>query len=328
MNDESIIDAEIVTIDDAAGHHGIDPRVMREFVMTGDLSAIAKQDRPGLVMALCRYIGVDPIERPFSVFKDGKREVLYANRACTSALCRVRRISREVIAVEEKTIAGQLVIFAKARATMLSTGRYDESTGVVPVMVDDKVWDEQARRKVSKGWRMPDPNEAANLPMKAETKAKRRAVLDLVGLGLTDESEIDTIKGARIAQINMETGETFGAEPRAIAAAPDPVDPLGPRCAGKAAGIARAIADRVQELAVIMGIDEARVYHVALRKLKIDLDKYPTPPRPVDLTTSDGQALSGFLKQSLDRHAADHEAGREREPGDDDDHDPTAAGAL
>jgi len=110
--------------------------------------------------------------------------------------------------------------------------------------------------------------------------------------------------------------------------APEPVDPLGPRCNRKAAGIARAIAERVQALAVILGIDEARVYHGAIKNLKIDLVKYPTPPRPVDLTIPDGQALSGFLKQSLDKHAADPEAQREREPGDDDDHDPTAAGAL
>jgi len=128
------------------------------------------------------------------------------------------------------------------------------------------------------------------------------------------------------------------------AAPTEPVDPLGPRCTGKAAGIARAIAERVQALASILGIEEARVYHGAIKSLKIDLSKYPTPPRPVDLTTIDGKALSCFLKNSLDKHTTDPEAEREREPGDDDDVepeqdppdiseaddyiDPTAAGAL
>src|SRR5262249_25692959 len=39
-----------------------------------------------------------------------------------------------------------------------------------------------------------------NAIMKAETKAKRRATLSLCGLGWADESEIETIPGAQIAE--------------------------------------------------------------------------------------------------------------------------------
>src|SRR5258708_36365663 len=40
--------------------------------------------------------------------------------------------------------------------------------------------------------------------MKAETKAKRRVTLSISGLGSTDESEIDTIAGARTEDIPHE----------------------------------------------------------------------------------------------------------------------------
>jgi hypothetical protein len=41
----------------------------------------------------------------------------------------------------------------------------------------------------------------ANAYMKAETKAKRRATLSICGLGMLDESEIDTIKDAQIISV-------------------------------------------------------------------------------------------------------------------------------
>lgn len=224
----------LVTMGDAATAHHVDPDVMRQFVMDGDLSDIKPAMRPALVLALCRHIGVDPIERPFMVFADGKKIVLYATRACTSALCRERRISRDLLSVEERTIAGQPVIIARARATLLDGGRHDESTGVVPVMQAEVEWRDGANGKRYKnvvGWRMPDPNEAANLPMKAETKAKRRAVLDLVGLGISDESEIDTIRGARRGQVDMHTGDIHlesGQRPTAEPVDALPVQPLDP----------------------------------------------------------------------------------------------------
>ncbi len=39
--------------------------------------------------------------------------------------------------------------------------------------------------------------------MKAETKAKRRATLDLLGLGVLDESEADSIPNAEPASIAL-----------------------------------------------------------------------------------------------------------------------------
>ncbi len=47
----------------------------------------------------------------------------------------------------------------------------------------------------------------ANKLMHAETKAKRRATLSLVGLGMLDESELHSIKNAQAFSIDLETGE-------------------------------------------------------------------------------------------------------------------------
>ena len=44
----------------------------------------------------------------------------------------------------------------------------------------------------------------ANAMMKAETKAKRRVTLSLCGLGLLDETEIETIPNARIGEPQPE----------------------------------------------------------------------------------------------------------------------------
>jgi hypothetical protein len=39
------------------------------------------------------------------------------------------------------------------------------------------------------------------------TKAKRRITLSISGMGWTDESEIDSIPGAKVGNVNLETGE-------------------------------------------------------------------------------------------------------------------------
>jgi len=216
----------LVTIDDAAREHGLDPTALQAFILEGDLSSVPPARRASIYVALCSYIGVDPIERPFLIFRDGKREVLYAARSCTSALCRSRGISREIVDVSIKTISGHEVVIAKARAAVSDTGRHDEATGAVPLLVRETEW--VNGRKVDKGWRNPTPEEVSNAIMKAETKAKRRAVLDLVGLGIPDESEVATIRGARTGALDLQTGEIVieGVEPApALTLAPSKAPP-------------------------------------------------------------------------------------------------------
>jgi len=46
-----------------------------------------------------------------------------------------------------------------------------------------------------------------NVQMKAVTKAKRRLTLSLCGLGWLDETEVETIRDARLANVKPDTGE-------------------------------------------------------------------------------------------------------------------------
>jgi len=52
-----------------------------------------------------------------------------------------------------------------------------------------------------------------NALMKAVTKAKRRVTLSICGLGMLDETEVETIPSARPVVVVPETGEIVDAEP-------------------------------------------------------------------------------------------------------------------
>ena len=50
-------------------------------------------------------------------------------------------------------------------------------------------------------------DDLSNAMMKAVTKAKRRAILSMTGLGFLDESEVGSIQGARVVTVDAGTGE-------------------------------------------------------------------------------------------------------------------------
>ena len=50
--------------------------------------------------------------------------------------------------------------------------------------------------------------------MKSETKAKRRVTLSLCGLGMLDETEIETIPSATPTPVDHATGEILTPSPR------------------------------------------------------------------------------------------------------------------
>jgi hypothetical protein len=98
---------------------------------------------------------------------------LYALRNCADQLRRIHGISITITTRER--LSDLYLVTARARDRH---GREDESLGAVAL-------------GSLKG------DALANALMKAETKAKRRVTLSLAGLGWLDETEIDTIAGAR-----------------------------------------------------------------------------------------------------------------------------------
>ena len=119
-------------------------------------------------------MGLDPYTKPFDLLRLNGREVLYCTRSGTQQLNKLHKVSHLITSRDTNVEAGVYIVTSKAS---LPDGRCTESLGAVNI----------AGLK----------GEAyANAIMKAETKAKRRATLDLLGLGVLDESEADSIPNA------------------------------------------------------------------------------------------------------------------------------------
>lgn len=152
----------------------IDAQVIEKLVMTGDVSKLGPQERTRYYVALCDSVGVPWQLQPFD-FMTGMGGGLkpYANRKCTDYLRLKHHISVSVVSIQ--VVDGILEV--RARATT-PDGRSDEDVGAVNV----------ANLRA---------DALANAKMKAITKAKRRVTLSICGLGLSDETEVETIPNAQ-----------------------------------------------------------------------------------------------------------------------------------
>ncbi len=142
-------------------------------LIRGDLSQLSDDQKGSYYMKVCESVGLNPLTKPFEYMNLKGKTVLYAGKNCAEQLRANNKISLEISAREFK----ESVYIVTAKATM-PDGRKDESTGVVAI-------------SNLKG------EDLANALMKAETKAKRRVTLSVCGLGMLDETEVDSIPEAR-----------------------------------------------------------------------------------------------------------------------------------
>lgn len=179
----------------------VDLAVMEKVVIQGDLSMLNPQERLVYYTKVCESLGLNPLTKPFDYLQLDGKLVLYAKRDATDQLRKLHSVS---ISITSREKIGD-VYCVTARGTT-PDGRCDEAIGAVPLLKEEKVWDPEkyntrTGRKgayVSTGKLISlDANELANALMKAEAKAKRRVTLSLVGLGMMDETEIETVEGAR-----------------------------------------------------------------------------------------------------------------------------------
>jgi hypothetical protein len=184
--------------------------LLEQVVIAGDLARLTPAQRVAYYRSVCDSLGLNPLTKPFDYLHLNGRLVLYATRTATDQLRASRGISVQIVSREMLEGAGLYVVTARATSR---DGRTDEAVGAVSIA----------------GLR----GEAlANALMKAETKAKRRATLSLVGLGWLDESEAESVPGARPAVVDRETGEISGevvehreqAQPGRRDAVPAPAD--------------------------------------------------------------------------------------------------------
>ena len=146
---------------------------LEALVVGGDLSKLNPTQRVEYYTARCVRAGLDPATQPFQYLNLQGKLTLYATKTCTDQLSSLHGIRLSIIGQE--TTEGTRIVTVRAEAR---DGRATEEIGALPIAG-------------LKG------DALANALMKCVTKAKRRAVLSLCGLGMMDETELETVAGAK-----------------------------------------------------------------------------------------------------------------------------------
>lgn len=169
---------------------------IEQVLIGGDLAQLKPDERLNYYNTLCASLGLNALTQPFQyIVLNGKLQ-LYAKKDCTEQLRKIHGVS--ITSVEPKAIEDLVVVVASAADR---DGRVDSSTGAVAVTYPTRIKDSNGQWKDHpKGGRRFEGDDLANAMMKAETKAKRRVTLSLCGLGMLDETEVDTLKQQGMAQ--------------------------------------------------------------------------------------------------------------------------------
>lgn len=138
-------------------------------LMRGDLSRLTEAERLSYYKSLCASLSLNALTQPLIYITLNGKLTLYVTKGCTEQLRGIHKVSIKITSRE--SIEGVYVVTAEAS---LPDGRCDSATGAVTI-------------QNLKGEML------ANAFMKAETKAKRRVTLSLLGLNMLDESEVEDI---------------------------------------------------------------------------------------------------------------------------------------
>jgi len=176
--------------------------IANQLILQGDLSKLSANDKVRYYNGYCERMGLDPFTKPFDILRLNGREVLYCTRSGTQQLNKLHKVSHLITSRDTNAEAGVYIVTSKAS---LPDGRCTESIGAVNIAgLKGEMY--------------------ANAIMKAETKAKRRATLDLLGLGVLDESEAESISNATtvalqtmveaLPQMEVEAVEVIEEDPQ------------------------------------------------------------------------------------------------------------------
>jgi len=163
--------------------------IMSDVITKGDLNKLTDEQRSRYYLEVCASMNLNPLTKPFDYLTLSGKTVLYATKACTDQLRSLRGIS--VTRVDARTDEDMRIVEVYATD---ATGRQDMDMGVTTV----------------KGL---SGDALANAYMKALTKAKRRVTLSLCGLGMLDESEIESIPDAQIGIVETPARITGSTAP-------------------------------------------------------------------------------------------------------------------
>ena len=166
--------------------------MIASLVLEGDLSKMSKDQKVLYYNSFCKALELNPLTQPFEIINLKGKLRMYATKACTEQLRRLNGIS-----VTDLTVTQIGEIYTVTAKGTDKSGRVDASTASLTI----------------KGL----TGEAlGNAMMKAETKAKRRLTLSMCGLGILDESEIESISQSDLGSV-ANTESNPNATPNAPA---------------------------------------------------------------------------------------------------------------
>lgn len=144
-------------------------------LIRGDLKDLTTDERLSYYKQVCDSLGLNPLTKPFEFISLNGKLTLYARKDATDQIRRANGVSVDSVQHDFRPELQLYIVTANGHD---KHGRHDASTGAVPIAQGLK-------------------GEAlANQIMKAETKAKRRLTLSLCGLGMLDETEVESIPNA------------------------------------------------------------------------------------------------------------------------------------
>jgi len=179
---------EVVSVNgDAAAEHA---DILANVFIHGDISKLTNEQKATYVAQICNRLGLDPYTQPFRILKQktpsGTSEILYATKSCAEQLMAKHKISTEISEVKVDRTLG--IATCKCEASLIGRSRVTSAMSAVQVATIVQIKDNPIPRLD-----MFLGETLCNALMKCETKATRRAVLRLMGLGMIDETETETI---------------------------------------------------------------------------------------------------------------------------------------
>ncbi|MCC7369666.1 MAG: hypothetical protein IT306_14650 [Chloroflexi bacterium] len=178
---------------------------LAHILATGDLAKLTNEQRVAYYLEQCRSLGLNSLSRPFDWLMLDNKLVLYPNKSCAEQLRRQHQISVRVI---RREVVGDL--FVCEVEGRRPNGVTDQASKYVPLTGYSK---ERGSYKLT-------GEKLANAFAKAETGAKRRLVLSMIGLSSPpdlDEMErvkVVTVDGTgRILTDPTQTQRALAADP-------------------------------------------------------------------------------------------------------------------
>lgn len=160
----------------------LDPNITSTLLLYGDMKRLKPEEKNEYYLYRCQLIGVDPASRPFDLLNLNGKEILYPNAGCAQQLTSIHGLSHRIVGKD----------------------KFDDAYVITTEITDKHGRTTQSMGAVNIGGLK---NEAlGNALMKCHTKSLRRGIFSHCGLGMLDETEIETIPGA--TTVKWESGSS------------------------------------------------------------------------------------------------------------------------